>query len=60
MEHLQRTSSIAVLGLLGSANSEMVHAVNLAMNEKLSRFSVQKNENLSGLHLGINLMYCIL
>lgn len=37
----------------------MVHAVNLAMNEKLSRFSVQKNENLSGLHLGINL-YCIL
>lgn len=31
MEHLQRTSPTPVLGLLGSANSKMVHAVNLAM-----------------------------
>lgn len=30
------------------------------VHEKLSGFSVHKNENLSGLHLGINLMYCIL
>lgn len=30
------------------------------VNEKLSGFSGQKNENLGGLHLGINLMHYIL
>lgn len=30
------------------------------MNEKLSGFSVQKNENLGGLHLGVNLTHYIL
>lgn len=30
------------------------------VNEKLCGFSVQKNENFGGLHLGINLMHYVL